>query len=127
MNLRKDHCRNLLERLTVGHVHLDRGRMGALAVPVHLQFGARAAREALPHCGELTPHPCSSRSNDQTNSGVRSAKENGQTARVPDGPGDGVPLGRAQDFNRVLHQTTLGNGYLGSRIDEERSEMRYLV
>lgn len=22
---------------------------------------------------------------------------------------------------------TLGNGYLGSRIDEERSEMRYLV
>ena len=24
-------------------------------------------------------------------------------------------------------QTTLGNGYLGSRIDEERSEMRYLV
>ncbi|KFK40652.1 hypothetical protein AALP_AA2G024200 [Arabis alpina] len=23
--------------------------------------------------------------------------------------------------------TTLGNGYLGSRIDEERSEMRYLV
>ena len=24
-------------------------------------------------------------------------------------------------------KTTLGNGYLGSRIDEERSEMRYLV
>lgn len=24
-------------------------------------------------------------------------------------------------------QTTLGNGYLGSRIDEERSKMRYLV
>lgn len=24
-------------------------------------------------------------------------------------------------------QTTLGNGYLGSCIDEERSEMRYLV
>lgn len=23
--------------------------------------------------------------------------------------------------------TTLGNGYLGSRIDEERSELRYLV
>lgn len=23
--------------------------------------------------------------------------------------------------------TTLGNGYLGSRIDEERSKMRYLV
>lgn len=27
----------------------------------------------------------------------------------------------------VKTQTTLGNGYLGSRIDEERSEMRYLV
>lgn len=26
----------------------------------------------------------------------------------------------------IIH-TTLGNGYLGSRIDEERSEMRYLV
>lgn len=26
-----------------------------------------------------------------------------------------------------LIHTTLGNGYLGSRIDEERSEMRYLV
>lgn len=25
------------------------------------------------------------------------------------------------------NETTLGNGYLGSRIDEERSEMRYLV
>lgn len=27
----------------------------------------------------------------------------------------------------ILHKMTLGNGYLGSRIDEERSEMRYLV
>ena len=27
----------------------------------------------------------------------------------------------------ILIHTTLGNGYLGSRIDEERSEMRYLV
>jgi hypothetical protein len=26
-----------------------------------------------------------------------------------------------------LINTTLGNGYLGSRIDEERSKMRYLV
>lgn len=26
-----------------------------------------------------------------------------------------------------ITQTTLGNGYLGSCIDEERSEMRYLV
>ncbi|CAN7087952.1 unnamed protein product, partial [Brassica rapa subsp. narinosa] len=27
----------------------------------------------------------------------------------------------------VKSKTTLGNGYLGSRIDEERSKMRYLV
>ncbi|CAN7092681.1 unnamed protein product, partial [Brassica rapa subsp. narinosa] len=26
----------------------------------------------------------------------------------------------------VKSKTTLGNGYLGSRIDEERSKMRYL-
>ena len=29
--------------------------------------------------------------------------------------------------NHTMNFTTLGNGYLGSRIDEERSEMRYLV
>ena len=34
------------------------------------------------------------------------------------GVGDGVS---------IYNKTTLGNGYLGSRIDEERSEMRYLV
>ena len=28
---------------------------------------------------------------------------------------------------RQLTKTTLNNGYLGSRIDEERSEMRYVV
>jgi trehalose/maltose hydrolase-like predicted phosphorylase len=28
---------------------------------------------------------------------------------------------------RGVTDTTLGNGYLGSRIDEERSKMRYLV
>ncbi len=34
------------------------------------------------------------------------------------------PLGRG---HACLGVTTLGNGYLGSCIDEERSEMRYLV
>ena len=28
---------------------------------------------------------------------------------------------------KVLTYKTLGNGYLGPRIDEERSKMRYLV
>lgn len=30
-------------------------------------------------------------------------------------------------YNENGNYTTLGNGYLGSRIDEERSEMRYVV
>lgn len=30
-------------------------------------------------------------------------------------------------IHHIITITTLGNGYLGSRIDEERSEMRYLV
>jgi hypothetical protein len=30
-------------------------------------------------------------------------------------------------FVGKLREMTLGNGYLGSRYDEERSEMRYLV
>jgi trehalose/maltose hydrolase-like predicted phosphorylase len=29
--------------------------------------------------------------------------------------------------NYLIILKTLGNGYLGSRIDEERSKMRYLV
>lgn len=41
-------------------------------------------------------------------------------------PGNGVARGlRRRDV--TIDETTLGNGYLGSRIDEERSEMRYLV
>lgn len=39
-----------------------------------------------------------------------------------DGPGRPPPASRSYKIH-----TTLGNGYLGSRIDEERSEMRYLV
>ena len=37
-------------------------------------------------------------------------------------------LRRARESHPCISNTmTLGNGYLGSRIDEERSEMRYLV
>ena len=36
-----------------------------------------------------------------------------------------VPIGRIVVVSST--QTTLGNGYLGSCIDEERSEIRYLV
>jgi hypothetical protein len=42
-------------------------------------------------------------------------------------PGDAAGLLAALVLQCYLIHTTLGNGYLGSRIDEERSEMRYLV
>ena len=38
-----------------------------------------------------------------------------------------VPTVRCGSSGIRISRTTLGNGYLGSRIDEERSEMRYLV
>src|SRR6185312_5977971 len=37
------------------------------------------------------------------------------------------PAGHAPCNVAILTNTTLGNRYLGSRIDEERSKMRYLV
>jgi hypothetical protein len=38
------------------------------------------------------------------------------------------PLPGGSGFaGKSLREMTLGNGYLGSRYDEERSEMRYLV
>ena len=39
----------------------------------------------------------------------------------------GRPAFRSPCSDDILIHTTLGNGYLGSRIDEERSKMRYLV
>ena len=39
----------------------------------------------------------------------------------------GRPAFRSPRSDDALIHTTLGNGYLGSRIDEERSKMRYLV
>ena len=38
-----------------------------------------------------------------------------------------MPAYRSPRSDHILTNTTLGNGYLGSRIDEERSKMRYLV
>lgn len=45
-------------------------------------------------------------------------------------PRSRCPRGQRRDSRvaeEIKHEMTLGNGYLGSRIDEERSEMRYLV
>jgi hypothetical protein len=44
--------------------------------------------------------------------------------------GTGQPLKGGAGCQRLIIEKknmTLGNGYLGSRIDEERSEMRYVV
>jgi hypothetical protein len=60
----------------------------------------------------------------QTNPGAKSRQGSSNELALPCRPRDGVRLG----VRRILYvKTTLGNGYLGSRIDEERSEMRYLV
>ena len=72
-----------------------------------------------------SPHP-TSRGWAIDRSSVRSALRNNEL-------GSGGPLGVRRgarcvgDSSESINQTTLGNGYLGSCIDEERSEMRYLV
>src|SRR5690606_40204775 len=58
------------------------------------------------------------------NPGTKSVKEHATKQPVFANPE--TVFGRKQCCN-VKSKTTLGNGYLGSRIDEERSEMRYLV
>jgi hypothetical protein len=73
----------------------------------------------------------------ETPAGFRPRANNpgaGRRQGTPNGPQGAAPpsAGRAPGAARaektvVLTETTLGNGYLGSRIDEERSEMRYLV
>ncbi|WZZ00086.1 hypothetical protein YC2023_072414 [Brassica napus] len=57
------------------------------------------------------------------NPGTKSVKEN--ATKQPAFANPETVFVRKQ-FCNVKSKTTLGNGYLGSRIDEERSEMRYL-
>lgn len=64
-----------------------------------------------------------------TNPGAIRAKENPKLEGVPSSRRPRTRA-RARAAGRLPvknTRTTLGNGYLGSRIDEERSEMRYLV
>jgi hypothetical protein len=49
------------------------------------------------------------------------------TPVLPPAPWSGQPAFRSPGSSYTLIDTTIGNGYLGSRIDEERSKMRYLV
>lgn len=85
----------------------------------HDRFGT-----PVPRVGRRPPRAVSSRSRT-TNPGAERAKELEIVKGAPVAP-DTV-LVRAASRPTDESKTTLGNGYLGSRIDEERSEMRYLV
>ena len=105
MNLRKDHCRCLSKNKTVAHV-TERCRGGARCLPGPTGFFPHALRGA---------------SVAGRNTARDDAKEH-EKAEAPASRSATAPGAEANEKN-----TTLGNGYLGSRIDEERSEMRYVV
>lgn len=97
MNLRKDHCRDP-----------DQNRP-------RTRHPCRRARPP--------PRPAPRPPGRNRTHGADGVKEHIDT---PAPPGRPWPVGGAARYHELIH-TTLGNGYLGSRIDEERSEMRYLV
>ncbi|WZZ15364.1 hypothetical protein YC2023_108453 [Brassica napus] len=106
VNLRKDHCRTLeTERPENGETSLSVGRF--LTVPADSVFWLDRT-----HSFRISPNP-----------GTKSVKEN--ATKQPAFANPETVFVRKQCCN-VKSKTTLGNGYLGSRIDEERSEMRYL-
>lgn len=59
--------------------------------------------------------------------GAKEQKMKARRARWRPGNGADPPAAAPLATFKCASETTLGNGYLGSRIDEERSEMRYLV
>ncbi|CAG7863226.1 unnamed protein product [Brassica rapa] len=98
-NLRKDHCRTLeTERPGNDETSLLIGR---------LQFWLDRT-----HSFRISP-----------NTGTKSVKEN--ATKQPAFANPETVFVRKQCCN-IKSKTTLGNGYLGSHIDEERSKMRYL-
>jgi hypothetical protein len=66
----------------------------------------------------VLPRPAADGETDQPRRGMR------QGTFEKEGEDSGRPCG-CPPLSVTI--TTLGNGYLGSCIDEERSEMRYLV
>ena len=74
----------------------------------------------------LLGSPTGPRLREVTKPGTECAKEPEQEKCSPVTPVRGVFPDQCAIFS-INIKTTLGNGYLGSRIDEERSEMRYLV
>ena len=83
----------------------------------------KGCREGGTRAPCLAPPPSErARPNKQTPAQVapRNSNEFARPLPRPRSAGGGA-------FLSYYFTTTLGNGYLGSRIDEERSEMRYLV
>ncbi|WZY99692.1 hypothetical protein YC2023_072021 [Brassica napus] len=106
VNLRKDHCRTLeTERPENDETSLSVGRF--LTVPADSVFWLDRT-----HSFRISPNP-----------GTKSVKEN--ATKQPAFANPETVFVRKQCCN-VKSKTTLCNGYLGSRIDEERSEMRYM-
>lgn len=103
MNLRKDHCR-CLDR-PANRYQSD------LPLPPAVPRGAVGWQTSL---NRATP-------------GAQRAKEMQSIGTDAVGDPDGARPLRDRTGHHTCVRTTLGNGYLGSRIDEERSEMRYLV
>ncbi|WZZ15398.1 LOW QUALITY PROTEIN: hypothetical protein YC2023_108487 [Brassica napus] len=116
VNLQKDHCRTLeIERPENDETSLSAGFLLCLPIPwlcVHpcprLQFWLDRT-----HSFRISPNPS-----------TKSVKEN--ATKQPAFANLETVFVRKQCCN-VKSKTTLGNGYLGSRIDEEHSKMRYLV
>ena len=94
--------------------------------PANLFMHAARARgqKPRPRPGRAGVAPCARLLPAETQTPAHRAKEHEIVNDALPDPGT-VLLGGRRDA--LLHKMTLGNGYLGSCIDEERSEMRYLV
>ena len=115
MNLRKDHCRNLPSRTTREPVDITGGGRGDAPAA-----GAPPSRPT-PRGEGLVPLLAGETTNPR-----RGLRQGNLTREHAPAAPETVRRGVRRLLSHVS-KTTLGNGYLGSRIDEERSEMRYLV
>ncbi|WZZ14849.1 LOW QUALITY PROTEIN: hypothetical protein YC2023_107938 [Brassica napus] len=116
VNLRKDHYRTLeTEQPENDETSLLAGFLMCLPIPwlcVHPCPRLHFWLDRM-HSFRISPNP-----------GTKSVKEN--ATKQPAFANPKTVFVRKQCCN-IKSKTTLGNGYLGSRIDEDRSKMRYLV
>lgn len=108
MNLRKDHCRILQKQTADTLNHIGTAGHGGDSLPAPTSRTARALAGVV-------------RANEPRRGMCQGKLTEASASHRP-------VRGVLWVIWRVSNvKTTLGNGYLGSRIDEERSEMRYLV